>query len=236
VTTVAQDEKHPVAVRLRAAVASKKAGDDPRAGELFLAAIPRGQEESLREYAIAHLGEILGDKAIPHLRDAMRGKADEAWSAAKDALAGFGEDAVPVLVEMLKEEKESPDYRGGAAHALGDMGKAGAAAVPALLEAVSDKVEYVANAAVNAAVAIGAPDLEERLAEILLKGSTQDSRLAGYFEDHPSDAAVKALVAALGRTKAATYERRRVLESLRKCTGKDFGEEAEAWKAGLEQK
>ena len=43
-------------------------------------------------------------------------------------------------------------------------------------------------------------------------------------------------MAALGRTKADTYERRRVLESLRKCTGKDFGEEVEAWRVGLGEK
>ncbi|MEK7468808.1 MAG: HEAT repeat domain-containing protein [Planctomycetota bacterium] len=231
VTTVAQDEKQPVAVRLRAAIASKKAGEDPRAGDLFLAAIPKGQPIDERRYAIGHLGEILGEKAIPHLREAMRGTADGAWGSAQEGLAAFGEHAVPVLIEMMKEVKETPDYRGGAAHVLAKIGAR--SSVPALVETISDPVEYVANAAANAAIAIGAPDLEEKLAAILLKGSTQDSRLAGYFEDHPGERAVEALVAALGRTKPDTYDRRRVLQTLRKITGKDFGEEAEDWKAGL---
>ncbi|MBI2922506.1 MAG: HEAT repeat domain-containing protein [Planctomycetes bacterium] len=232
-TLLLEDAAQPLEVRLRAAVALRALGEAPAAEKLFLEAIPLGQPEETRGYAIAHLPDILGEKAIPHLREAMRAGGDAGWGPAMDGFESLGEQAVPALVEMLGETKEPANYRGGAAHVLGNIRSA--AALAALLEAISDPEGYVANAAANAAIAVGGPELDDRLAEILLAGSTQDSRLAGYFEDHPSAKAVKPLLAAGGRSKPDTYERRRIVSALKQCTGKDFGEDIEKWRTGLQE-
>lgn len=230
-TAVAKDEAQPLAVRLRAAIAARRAGDDMPAAEMFLQGIAKDQDEQARRFALSHLGEVMGEKAIVHLRDAMRGKAGNGWAAAQEGLAALGEAAVPALVEMLRETKESSDYRGGAAHALGRIGAP--SAVPALIEAIEDPVEYVANAAANAAIGIGAPDLDAKLAALLEKGSTQDSRIASYFESHPSDLAIRPLLAALGRTKPDSFEERCAIDALAKTTGHNFGRDVQKWKDAL---
>ena len=106
-------------------------------------------------------------------------------------------------------------------------------AVPALLQAASGDDKYTANAAINAAIETGAPDLSKNLAALLARGSTQDSRIAMYFEEHPADHAVAPLLEALPRSKAGSFDRGRILKALRKCTGKDFGDDPEAWRKGL---
>src|SRR5205814_1490812 len=104
-------------------------------------------------FALAHLPSVLGAEAIPLLKSAMRGESSEGWSAAMDGFADLGEKAVPSLVAMLTEAGQSADYRGGAAHTLAKIGSK--AALVALVAAIADPVEYVANAAANAAIGIG---------------------------------------------------------------------------------
>jgi HEAT repeat protein len=227
----ARDEKQPPGIRLRAVVALRRRGEDPNAEELFLKSIAKGEPDDLREYAARHLAEVLGERALPHLRDLMRGTADEAWHSAQQGFRSLGEKAVPTLLEMLAEKEESPDYRGGAAHALGEIqsGKA----YEGLLKAVTDPAEYVANAAVNAAIATGGPELEARLTAILRDGSTQDLRIAFWLADRKYDGAPPAILAAIGRLAEGAKDRARFFDALKRCTGKDFGESAEAWKNGL---
>jgi HEAT repeats len=210
---VAKDEGEATALRLRAAVAVRAAGGEEDFARLFVESIEIGSGGANRSYAVEHLGDVAGAEAIPTLRRLMRGKADnEVWSQAQQAFASLGEKAVPTLIEMLLEEAESSDYRGGAAHALKKIGSP--ASVDALLQATATAPDYVANAALNAAIEIGASDLDERLTEILAAGSTQDGRIALHFTEHPRAQAKEALTKALGRAKAGSNEDRWIRAAL----------------------
>ena len=211
---IAADEGEPVPLRLRAAVAVRRDGGNENFAPLFLKATEQGVDGEVRSYAVAHIAEVVGDDAMPMLRRLMRGEADhEVWHPAQMAFVSLKEKAVPTLTEMLLEEGESPDYRGGAAHALGKIGSP--AAIDALLIATATAEDYVANAAVNAAIEIGAPDLDQRLAEILAKGSTQDGRIALYFEEHPSAVALEPLKKALARAEPGSSGQRRIENALK---------------------
>jgi PBS lyase HEAT-like repeat len=81
---------------------------------------------------------VIGPGAIPHLVPYLRmdgPTADEdtlrTWGFAARALGRFGEQAVPALIEALAVR----DQRSAAVAALGDIGPAAAAAVPALVAA-----------------------------------------------------------------------------------------------------
>ena len=180
---IARDENESAGIRMRAAVAVRRSGGAEDFSALFIKGTEQDQPGEIRSYAVSNLGEIAGEEAMPKLRQLMRGEADnDVWHPAQTAFVSLGEKAVPTLIEMLLEEGESSDYRGGAAHALGKIGSP--ASVNALLTATATAEESVAGAAVNAAIKIGAPDLGRRLAEILEKGSTQDARIARYLKKH----------------------------------------------------
>lgn len=226
--------KAPLGARLRAAVALAASGD--RRGKDLVratAAKPRPADVAKedREYAVEHLADLLGDEAIPLLRAAMRGPADEAWHAAQQGFVRLGARAVPVLVEMLAEAKESNDYRGGAAYALGGIGSKDG--VPALVAAVADPQGYVANAALNAAIGIAKEEIAKDLAEILDRKTTQDGRLASYFGEVKEPASVEPLVRALERHPEDDYPHDTIVEALTFQTGQSFGGDLAAWKAWL---
>ena len=127
----------------------------------------------------------------------------------------MGAAAVPTLIEVLRDIRGSNDYRGGAAHALKRMDPNDARpALDALLDATGDPEEYVANAAVNAAIHIDEHGIAGRLVEILARGSTQDGRIAMYLRGvrHPEAAA--ALEKALPRHKPDSFDAKRIREAL----------------------
>lgn len=197
---IAADDGESESIRLRAAVAVRRGGGREDFSPLFLTATKKGRPAEVRSFAVEHLAEVAGAEALPTLRRLMRGTADnDVWYPAQQAFVSLGEKALPTLIEMLLEEGESPDYRGGAAHALGKIGSP--ASIDALLTATATAPDYVANAAVNAAIHIGAADLDQRLAGILAAGSTQDGRIALHFEEHPAKFAREPLQQALKRAE-----------------------------------
>ncbi len=197
---IAADDGESEPIRLRAAVAVRRSGGREDFAPLFLSAAGKDRPGEVRSFAVEHLAEVVGEDALPMLRRLVRGTAEnDVWNSAQTAFVSLGEKAVPTLIEMLLEEGESADYRGGAAHALGRIGSP--AAIDALLGATATAEDYVASAAVNAAIRIGAADLGERLAGILAEGSTQDGRIALYFERHPAEFARAPLQAALKRAE-----------------------------------
>jgi hypothetical protein len=222
------DAKTSTAARLRAAVALALSGDR-RGADLVRATASTptaaGGDEQERRYALEHLPDLLGEEAIPILRAAMGPPTNaNAWSAATNGFAALGAKGVPTLVAMLGETGQSPDYRGGAAHALGRMApEAAKAALPALLAAVPDKEEYVANAALNAAIAIGKDSVSKELAAFLDAKTTQDGRLASYFTEVKEPAAVEPLRRALERHPKDSYPRGVILEALDFQAGKVRG-------------
>jgi hypothetical protein len=228
---IALDEKADPSLRLGAAVAHHAVTGKPLVPDLFRKYAAAGAPAELRPYAVGNLGAMLGEEALPLLRDAMRGPATDVWHPAQEAFASLGEKAVPTLVEMLLDPQGTPDQRGGAAHALGEIRSP--KALDALLEATRKADEYTANAAVNAAIETGGANLAERLAAILAQGCTQDSRIAMFFEENPADLAVDPLLKALARAQSGTFDRRAIAEALRACTGLDCGEDPEAWRKRL---
>ncbi len=213
-TSIVGDAKEAMPLRLRAAVVLVMAGAPVDADALFAEARGKDQPKEVQRYAVRHLPTLLGDKAIPILRDLLRGPASPVWSTCQDAFSDLGERAVPTLIAMLGEQGESIDYRSGAAHALGTIKSP--LSLDALLDATGTADDYVANAACNAAIAIGSDTLTDRLIAILAKGSTQDGRIALYLTENPTRAAQPAIAAALRRVRHDT-ERRWLEEARAAC-------------------
>lgn len=197
-------------MRLRAAVALHRAGVKPPAAELFAAAHAEDQPAPVRRYAVQHLPVVLGEAAIPVLREVMRADGRSVWGGtvwgdAHQAFATIGEPAVPTLLEMLEERGGSADYRGGAAHALAAIRSPRAR--DALLRVARGDDEYVAGAALGAIVALGGPALDGDLVALLENAPLLVPSIALHFERHPARTAVPALEAALPGVTDALYRR-----------------------------
>ncbi len=234
---IVDNPETPTSTRLRVAVILAERGD-PRGRPLVAAAaavpLPDGVSKDDHEYAVANLPVVLGEEAMPLLRDLMRGPAGDAWHAAQRAFASLEEKAVPTLLAMLAEAEATPDYRGGAAHALREIGSPDS--LDGLLAAVGDANEYTANAAANAAIAIGGKDCAEALLAHLVAGCTQDGRIAMSFEDVKYAAAVPALIDLLERSDKDGFDRGRAVDALQFQTGRELGDDVAAWKAWLRDK
>ncbi|MFN3244984.1 MAG: HEAT repeat domain-containing protein [Planctomycetota bacterium] len=141
------DRSEPLSLRLRAGWILARVGNEPGVERLYLETVRGGDEvaDADMRFAVRHLGDVMGDRALAVLRDLMRGKASKVWGDAYQAFAAIGESAVPTLLEMVEEQDQSADYRGGAVHALAEIGSA--AAVPTLRRATRCGNNYVEGAA-----------------------------------------------------------------------------------------
>jgi hypothetical protein len=74
------DGDEAMELRLRAAVVLSRAGNPVAAEPLFAAARAEDQPAEVRGYAVRHLPAVLGDGALPVLRELMRGPAGALWS------------------------------------------------------------------------------------------------------------------------------------------------------------
>lgn len=233
---IVNDTSVPVSLRLRAGLASERLRSAPAVQELFRTCVKGAESGRDRAFAIGHLAGVLGEEAIPILREAYPSRRHRQ----------LGKWGFRLLCERVEDERETGDARAAAAHTLAEIGSKDA--LPALLKAVEDPIEYVASAAVNAAVRIDAEEIRPALIEILSRGSTQDHRIAAYLEQRPGKDAVAALILALERaTRPAiasrTQEhpsghqsaRERILRALRSATGEDFGDDPAAWRAGIQE-
>ncbi len=122
------------------------------------AAVPALKEalEDKAWYVRKAAAEALGNmgpaarEAVPALEKALKDELENVRVAAGAALAKLGlpQRAVPVLIAEM--EDESGSCRSYAAWTLGEIGAAAKPAVPALKEALEDKVWYVRHAAAEA--------------------------------------------------------------------------------------
>jgi hypothetical protein len=221
---IAADEGSPLALRIRAAVAVRRKGGDFPFEPLFRKAAALREDPEARAYAARHLAEVLGEAAIPILREILRGEADLAWRPAMASLIEVGPKAIPILVEMLGEKGQSLDYRGAAANVLGSL--RAEAALPALWKAAlefdpeKDEFHFVPGSAFDAVVAIGPPDLRARLLGVLEKGTPHDGRVAQWLEKNPGKDALPALAKAVERWGKFSWERKRLEAALKACEGK----------------
>ena len=95
-----------------------------------------GTNELRKLKVISLLGELMDDKALPRLNEALKDK-DLAKQAAV-ALGSLGKDSIPILIDMLKTSKD-PELQAAAAKGLGNVGSAhgDATIIPPLLEMLS---------------------------------------------------------------------------------------------------
>ena len=218
---VLSDPDAPPALRIRAAAALQRKTGEVVAQDLVARALARGVDPAARVYAAQVAGELLGEGAIPLLREVLRGEADEAWRPAMASLVEIGPKAIPVLVEMLGEKDQSLDYRGGAASVLGLL--RAEAALPALWKAAlefdpaKDEFHFVAQSALEAVAAIGPPDLRARLLEVLDRGTPHDGRIAQWIEGNPGKEAIPSLKKARERWGEFSWERKRIEAALKAC-------------------
>lgn len=215
---LAWNPQESLPIRVRAAVIAVRA--KAAVGRDFAKLFEHARGEDVprlgRDYAILHLPEILGVEAMPILRELMRSSARrDVWTPAQQGFANLGAKALPILCEMLLEQDATPEYRGGAADVLGRIGSKEEFEI--LLEVTKTADQYTANAAVNAAIRIGAPDLSARLIEILDQGSTQDDRIALYFKSRPTPDAIPALKKARDRFAPVPTDRRWIMEAIEAC-------------------
>jgi vesicle coat complex subunit len=80
---------------------------------------------------------------IPPLIDALKDSDTEVRQSAVGALASMGHQAVPALVEVLKDKDKDKELRANVAYVLGQMGTGGQEAVPALVKLLKDDDTHV---------------------------------------------------------------------------------------------
>ena len=194
-------EAQPMALRLRAAIVLKAVGTPVACEPLFVKSRTRGPWR-VRCYAVRHLVDALGPKAVPDLIEMMCSEKTSLWGEAWQALVSAGPVAAPALMALFADRGRSTMGRSGAASALARIGTR--AAVPSLLDGVVDPDESLANAACNAAIAIAGVDCRDRLISHLLAGTSQDGRIALFLQRHPTRAALPAIEAACAREQDAT--------------------------------
>lgn len=153
-------------VRSAAANALGKLAEEAREAVPLLLKALEDTDHSVRENAVLALGEIgSGDakvvrvlvRMLRHPEKRMRANAAEALGN-----CSLNEEAVEELALALKDPRR--EVRLQAANALGKLGAGAKGAVPALEEAMSDKVPSVRRAAENALERIGS-EIERALAE-----------------------------------------------------------------------
>ncbi|MFB3890786.1 MAG: HEAT repeat domain-containing protein [Phycisphaerae bacterium] len=145
---------------------SAATGYDPKLAEGVPALVARlkkatgGEQRDIIE-SLGELGPSARD-AAPELAAIMKsgrsGGADHNGWAARDALRRIGPEAkavVPIMIELLEDEKASAQDRREPCHVLEAIGPAAAPAVPALIKALKSKDADMCRSAVATLAAIG---------------------------------------------------------------------------------
>jgi hypothetical protein len=142
-------EDLPLGARLRAAVFLASSGDK-RGGKLLATTAVMAKKKQVEEerpeydpaiasataYAIEHLPEVLGEGALPTLREATRRYGYGVIIVR--AFWDIGPKAVPTLIAMLEDHADVDSQYSGA-KALGKIGSAAKPAVSALIKGLESK-------------------------------------------------------------------------------------------------
>src|SRR5690606_20972204 len=97
-----------LSLRLRAGLILHRCGASDGVAELFVETAESCDDCATRQFAVRHLPEVIGETALPILRELLRGKASEIWGDVQHALGTIGENAVPMLCEMIGEQDQTP--------------------------------------------------------------------------------------------------------------------------------
>lgn len=126
----------------------------------FIAALKSSQDHNVQMGVLSTLSQMgdAADPALPALKEVLKNSTEgQVRLAAALAVWNLDNDAalvVPVLETLL--DNKSAGYRYDAAHALGEIGKAAQAALPALAKTLRDSDESVVQQAAAAMSQIGA--------------------------------------------------------------------------------
>lgn len=113
----------------------------------------------------------IGDaRALPHIVAAMGDEDDQVYEAATWGAGEFGEAAIPLLTDALKDDK--PRLRANAAEALGEIGDI--TTTDDLVKLLNDDEAIVRNAALLALEKIGNMEVVQHILP-LLKGAALDA-------------------------------------------------------------
>jgi hypothetical protein len=232
---ILNDASQPVAIRLRAALALRGCGD--RSGErLFIQEAKAARYSEERAYALEHLPRFLGLKAVSVLQEAMHQDSAN-LEAAKRGLASLQSRAVPDLLQMLRG-KGNVSYRAAAAEVLGKLNYPGVRA--ALLDALGDRDEPVANTCFNSLRDLGFPkDFHGRSLRYLTRGTQIDRRFAGYFTQHRDSRSPAPLLTALKRHRSGKdflNGPEQFVAALEFQTGTHLGQDVQAWELYLKSR
>ena len=146
--------------------------------------------DSVQEAALEKLAERRPERALVPMINLFTGRGQLAVQSS-DAIAGFGESAVPTLAEAASDP--DPRIRYWAVRTLGKIGRPAGASAPVLASALRDPVAIVRH---NALTAL--PEVDQRLAVEAITGFLS-------FEDADSLSRILAIqvLESLGREAAS---------------------------------
>jgi hypothetical protein len=144
---IVEDEKLPLAARLRAALLLASLGDRRGASlvskTVLIAAeagvgSPKFEDKEEVDFAIRHCTELLGEDALPLLTKTLQKNGAAYPFAHYEAFRSLGKKAVPTLISVLEDDRNF-DSQLESATCLGYIGPEAEEAVPALIKALHKK-------------------------------------------------------------------------------------------------
>ena len=118
----------------------------------------------VQEAALEKLAERRSGRALPRMIDMFRGR-ERLATQSSEAVARFGEVAVPALIEAARDP--DPRLRYWAVRTLGDIGEAAGAAKEVLVASLHDPVAIVRHSALTALPEVECRAAVEALTEFL---------------------------------------------------------------------
>ena len=233
---IAADVKAPLAVRLRSAVAARRAGDRVDHTEMFKAAL-RDPDPKIAAYAGAHLHEFSTNDAKAGLRTMLETCSKEldprepafpshgpvVEANLVDSVRELGDPGLELLHDLCGDETLSLHSRLNAAALLSMLGEKRATQNLLTLCRVTAAAGTrpmglgYANRAINLLIWRDPADLREQLVALLETGSGDDGRIGLHFKQQPWSGATAALRKALDRTPRGDDARRWLEQGVTSC-------------------
>ncbi len=226
------DRSAPLGLRARAelelielGLAEQRAKTSPRLTRLALA-LPRpdGVTEDDREELIEGLPHLLPSEAPELLRELLGTHEEGDWYAALGGVQALGDDAVPVLADVLKTDPRRRARR-GAALALGRSYRR--EALSSLLGAAAHESDgHVASEALCGAYRLVGQEVGPHLLGLLRAGTTADWQIVTLLERVHSPKTIPLLI---DRLREESERPMPILNALRFQTCKDLGDDPADW-------
>ncbi|MFC1582855.1 HEAT repeat domain-containing protein [Planctomycetota bacterium] len=161
-------------------------------------------EKKVNIYLLAHAMRAIDKTSVTRLVKYLEHEDRELRYRGIDAIEGFGEDAAPIVPELIQALDNSSGFvRNNAADTLGKIGSAAKSAIPALVEKRKDPDDNLAGAVCYALTKIACND--EKVIEIFIKDLESPERLSRHAAYDLRDMGPKARMAIPALVKALTH-------------------------------